>query len=66
MYTDTTNQCLDVQVLKKKVLQEYQQQKNDTKFQEHKRRVDYLHAKLGHIKRLINEFDQRFQVSTRS
>ncbi|KAH9510009.1 hypothetical protein Btru_044824 [Bulinus truncatus] len=52
----------DFEVLKKQVLEEYEAQKSDPKFMEKKFRMDYLHQKLGHIKRLIHDYDQRIQT----
>ncbi|XP_059169758.1 RNA polymerase II elongation factor ELL2-like [Physella acuta] len=52
----------DFEVLKKQILEEYEAQKSDPKFMEKKQRMDYLHQKLGHIKRLILEYDQRLQT----
>jgi len=39
------------------MVKEYQENKNDLKFQEDRRRVQYLHEKLSHIKRLVLEYD---------
>ncbi|CAL1538357.1 unnamed protein product [Lymnaea stagnalis] len=52
----------DFEVLKKQVLEEYEAQKSDPKFMAKKQRMDYLHQKLGHIKRLIHDYDQRIQA----
>ncbi|KAK7116690.1 RNA polymerase II elongation factor ELL-like [Littorina saxatilis] len=49
--------------LRSKVLQEYEQQKNDSKFLQRKQRVNYLHGKLGHIKRLIMEYDRNQHIA---
>ncbi|GFN80526.1 RNA polymerase ii elongation factor ell-like [Plakobranchus ocellatus] len=48
----------DFEVLKQQVLEEYEAQKSDPKFMEKKGRMNYLHHKLGHIKRLIHDFDR--------
>lgn len=37
---------------------EYQETKNDPVHEEAKKQFDYLHKKLGHIKRLVDQFDQ--------
>lgn len=52
----------DFEVLKQQVLEEYEAQKSDPKFMERKGRMNYLHHKLGHIKRLIHDFDHRGQT----
>uniref|UniRef100_A0A8C5V5Q1 Elongation factor for RNA polymerase II n=1 Tax=Microcebus murinus TaxID=30608 RepID=A0A8C5V5Q1_MICMU len=42
------------------ILQEYRKiKKTNTNYSEEKRRCEYLHSKLAHIKRLIAEYDQR-------
>ncbi|XP_046329647.1 RNA polymerase II elongation factor ELL-like [Haliotis rufescens] len=46
------------ETLKNRILEEYQTQKSDPKFIEQKKRYDYLHKKLAHIKKLIMHFDQ--------
>ncbi|KAK3097795.1 hypothetical protein FSP39_013244 [Pinctada imbricata] len=43
--------------LKNRIKNEYRHQKGDPKYTEQKKRFDYLHQKLGHIKQLIVEFD---------
>ncbi|XP_052697883.1 RNA polymerase II elongation factor ELL-like [Crassostrea angulata] len=43
--------------LKNKIRQEYKYQKDDHKYMEQKKRFEYLHKKLGHIKRLILDYD---------
>ncbi|XP_048734066.2 RNA polymerase II elongation factor ELL-like isoform X2 [Ostrea edulis] len=43
--------------LKNRIRQEYKYQKDDHKYMEQKKRFEYLHKKLGHIKRLILEYD---------
>lgn len=42
-----------------KILKEYKMIQRDSKYVEQRRRCDYLHKKLGHIKKLILEYDQR-------
>ena len=49
-------ECL-LQEIKNQIVREYQENKRDLKFQEHKRRFQYLHEKLSHIKRLVLEYD---------
>jgi hypothetical protein len=51
-----------LQELKQRVLKEYETQKLTEKFFEQRERVKYLHAKLGHIKRLITEYDSHQHV----
>ncbi|XP_004688665.1 PREDICTED: RNA polymerase II elongation factor ELL [Condylura cristata] len=42
------------------ILQEYRKiKKTNTSYSQEKRRCEYLHSKLAHIKRLIAEYDQR-------
>lgn len=48
---------LALQNLKNKIRQEYKYQKDDHKYMEQKKRFEYLHKKLGHIKRLILDYD---------
>ncbi|KAJ9580094.1 hypothetical protein L9F63_004236, partial [Diploptera punctata] len=43
--------------IKNQIVREYQENKRDLMFQEHKRRFQYLHEKLSHIKRLVLEYD---------
>jgi RNA polymerase II elongation factor ELL len=43
--------------LKNRIRQEYKYQKDDNKYMEQKKRFEYLHEKLGNIKRLILEYD---------
>ncbi|KAK7010524.1 RNA polymerase II elongation factor ELL2 [Biomphalaria glabrata] len=63
---ETEEGTRDFEMLKKQVLEEYEAQKSDPKFMEKKQRMDYLHQKLGHIKRLIHEYDQRIDAITNS
>ncbi|XP_060526117.1 RNA polymerase II elongation factor Ell [Cylas formicarius] len=44
--------------IKKQVVREYQENKKDAEHQRAKKRFHYLHEKLSHIKRLVNEYDQ--------
>lgn len=44
-------------IIKNQIVKEYQENKRNTKHQEDKRRFQYLHEKLSHIKRLVLEFD---------
>nr|XP_022304347.1 RNA polymerase II elongation factor ELL-like [Crassostrea virginica] len=43
--------------LKNRIRQEYKYQKDDLKYMDQKKRFEYLHKKLGHIKRLILDYD---------
>lgn len=45
------------QNLKNRIRQEYKYQKDDLKYMDQKKRFEYLHKKLGHIKRLILDYD---------
>lgn len=47
-----------LQELKRKIVQEYNDNKKDLEHQKLKRRFQYLHDKLSHIKRLVLEYDQ--------
>lgn len=53
-------------MLKKEVLEQYEAQKSDPKFMGKKQRMDYLHQKLSHIKRLIHDYDQRMHTMSGS
>ncbi|XP_068912678.1 RNA polymerase II elongation factor Ell [Tenebrio molitor] len=44
--------------LKKQIVKEYNENKKDLEHQKLKRRFQYLHDKLSHIKRLVLEYDQ--------
>ncbi|KAK4880936.1 hypothetical protein RN001_004255 [Aquatica leii] len=44
--------------IKKQIVREYNQNKQDLVHQRAKRRFQYLHDKLSHIKRLVLEYDQ--------
>ncbi|ESO88095.1 hypothetical protein LOTGIDRAFT_234674 [Lottia gigantea] len=52
----------DFEELKNRIVKEYEAQKTDPKYVEQKKRYDYLHKKLGHIKRLIIEYDNAQSV----
>ncbi|GLH07416.1 Uncharacterized protein GBIM_12874 [Gryllus bimaculatus] len=43
--------------IKQQIMREYQENKRDQQHQEAKRRFQYLHEKLSHIKRLVLEYD---------
>ena len=45
------------QNVKNKILNDYKTIKKDQKYIGQRKRCDYLHQKLGHIKRLILDFD---------
>ena len=52
------------QNVRKQIMSEYKSVKGDKKYTDQRRRHDYLHHKLGHIKKLISELDQsRLTVS---
>lgn len=44
-------------IIKNQIVKEYQENKRNAKHQDAKRRFQYLHDKLSHIKRLVLEFD---------
>lgn len=46
------------QNVKNQILNEYRMVRKDPNYIEHRKRCDYLHKKLGHIKKLILEYDQ--------
>ncbi|CAM9483285.1 unnamed protein product [Lampetra planeri] len=47
------------QVIRKQVVQEYSKvKKTNPEYQQEKRRCEYLHSKLAHIKQLITDYDQ--------
>ncbi|GAB0098035.1 RNA polymerase II elongation factor Ell [Sergentomyia squamirostris] len=46
-----------VREIKKRILNEYKETMRNRNHQESKRRFQYLHQKLSHIKKLVNEFD---------
>ncbi|XP_047122033.1 RNA polymerase II elongation factor Ell-like [Schistocerca piceifrons] len=43
--------------IQKQIIREYEETKRDQKLQEIKKRFQYLHEKLSHIKRLVSEYD---------
>ena len=45
--------------MKNIIRQEYRVQKEDNKYLEQKKRFDFLHKKLSHIKKIITEYDSR-------
>jgi len=47
------------QNIKQRILSEYRQVKNKPKYVQQRQVCDYLHKKLGHIKSLILEFDNK-------
>lgn len=49
---------MDFQELKKQIVKEYNQKKEDMEHQQQKKRFQYLHDKLSHIKRLVQDYDQ--------
>ncbi|XP_059608276.1 RNA polymerase II elongation factor Ell [Phlebotomus argentipes] len=46
-----------VKEIQKRILNEYKETMRNRNHQESKRRFQYLHQKLSHIKKLVNEFD---------
>lgn len=49
--------------IKEQIVCEYKQTKKDQRHQQSKRRFEYLHGKLSHIKRLVSQYDQQIQLS---
>ncbi|GLV31625.1 Suppressor of Triplolethal [Carabus blaptoides fortunei] len=45
--------------IKKQIVRDYKENQRDDKYQKSKRRFQYLHDKLSHIKRLVLEYDQQ-------
>lgn len=52
--------------LERKIVNEYHQTKKDTKFIQTKNRFEFLHRKLGHIKKLVVDYDQKQMASLKS
>ncbi|XP_022919717.2 RNA polymerase II elongation factor Ell [Onthophagus taurus] len=50
--------------IRRQILREYRQNKNDQQHQQVKRKFEYLHEKLSHIKRLVTEYDQKVAQSS--
>lgn len=46
------------QDIKKQIVRDYKENQRDGEYQKGKRRFQYLHDKLSHIKRLVLEYDQ--------
>ena len=46
------------QNVKSRIINEYREIKRDRKYIDQRKRCDYLHGKLGHIKRLIVDYDR--------
>jgi RNA polymerase II elongation factor ELL len=47
-----------LQKIKNQILEEYQESKKDRQHYEARKRFQYLHEKLSHIKRLVVEYDK--------
>lgn len=45
------------QTIRAQILREYEATQQDRNFQEKKKRYNYLHEKLAHIKKLVREYD---------
>ncbi|XP_078455931.1 uncharacterized protein LOC144721877 isoform X1 [Lampetra planeri] len=53
------NETGGTSVIRKQVVQEYSKvKKTNPEYQQEKRRCEYLHSKLAHIKQLITDYDQ--------
>ncbi|GBP61760.1 RNA polymerase II elongation factor Ell [Eumeta japonica] len=46
------------QSIEQRIVEEYRKVRNDAAYQRRRRRVNYLHRKLTHIKRMVHEYDQ--------
>ncbi|XP_063539680.1 RNA polymerase II elongation factor Ell [Cydia strobilella] len=46
------------QSIEQRIVEEYRRVQNDGEYQAQKRRVNYLHRKLTHIKRMVQQYDQ--------
>ncbi|CAH2049342.1 unnamed protein product, partial [Iphiclides podalirius] len=44
--------------IEQRIVEEYQRVRNNTAYQRERRRVNYLHRKLNHIKRMVHQYDQ--------
>ncbi|XP_068622465.1 RNA polymerase II elongation factor ELL [Battus philenor] len=44
--------------IEQRIVEEYQRARNNTEYQRERRRVNYLHRKLNHIKRMVHQYDQ--------
>ncbi|XP_013169851.1 PREDICTED: RNA polymerase II elongation factor ELL2 [Papilio xuthus] len=44
--------------IEQRIVEEYQRVRNNTAYQRERRRVNYLHRKLNHIKRMVQQYDQ--------
>lgn len=49
------------QDIKKQIVREYHENKKDLEHQKAKRRFQYLHDKLSHIKQLVSAYDQNLR-----
>jgi RNA polymerase II elongation factor ELL len=47
------------QEIQNQIIQEYRENNNDTRFQDKKQRFEYLHDKLSHIRKLVDDFDSQ-------
>ena len=47
------------QMVKARIKEEYESNKNDRKWQEARSSFSYLHDKLAHIKKLVHDYDVR-------
>lgn len=45
------------QSIEQRIVEEYQRMRNDAAYQRERRRVNYLHRKLTHIKRMVHQYD---------
>uniref|UniRef100_A0A2R5LKI2 Putative rna polymerase ii elongation factor ell n=1 Tax=Ornithodoros turicata TaxID=34597 RepID=A0A2R5LKI2_9ACAR len=50
--------------VREQIMQEYQQNLKDKRYQEARRKLQYLHDKLAHIKRLVLDYDARVRAAS--
>lgn len=59
MLNESTIRILSVfQSIEQRIVEEYQRTRNDLTYQRDRRRVNFLHRKLNHIKRMVQHYDQ--------
>lgn len=57
-YTMLKFSLLLFQSIEQRIVEEYRRVRNDATYQAEKSRVNYLHRKLTHIKRMVQHYDQ--------
>ena len=53
----TDHQLLCFQIVKARIMEEYEKNKKNQEYQEARSNFQYLHEKLAHIKKLVHDFD---------